>query len=145
MIYRTLIFLIGLLLLDIVTVPVDDRSPQWEVRGQTGQDREKAGGNGPAPGGGIVNLQGSIDIVDLIMAVSEINDEIYVIDSSVRPDEVSIVTPEGGLQKEDLLVLFDTVLRMNGLTVVKADGVNKVVNAGDIKGASTPLETDGQK
>jgi type II secretory pathway component GspD/PulD (secretin) len=145
MIHRTLIFLLCLMMLDIVTVPVDDRSPLREVRGQTEQEREDAGESGPASEGGIVNLQGSISIVDLIMAVSEINDEVYVIDSSVRPNEISIVTPGGGMKKEDLLGLFDTVLRLNGLAVVKADGINKIVNTSDIKGANTPVESGGQK
>jgi type II secretory pathway component GspD/PulD (secretin) len=145
MIYRTIIFLIGLLVLDIVTMPVDDRSPLREVRGQTEQDREDAGERDAASGDGIVNLQSNINIIDLIMAVSELNDETYVIDGSVHPDEISIITPEGGLKKEDVLILFDTVLRLNGLAVVKADGINKVVNSSDIKGAATPVETDDQK
>ena len=145
MIYRTIIFLIGLLLLDIVTMPVDDSSPRREVRGQTEQDREEAGDSDTVSEDGIVNLQSNINIIDLIMAVSELNDETYVIDGSVHPNEISIVTPEGGLKKEDVLILFDTVLRLNGLAVVKADGINKVVNSSDIKGAATPVETGEQK
>ncbi|GEM_PF-2349116 len=145
MIFRTIIFLIGLLVLDIATMPVDDRSPLREVRGQTEQGREDAGERDAASGDGIVNLQSSINIIDLIMAVSELNDETYVIDGSVHPDEISIITPEGGLKKEDVLILFDTVLRLNGLAVVKADGINKVVNSSDIKGAATPVETGDQK
>jgi type II secretory pathway component GspD/PulD (secretin) len=145
MMYRTVVFLLCMMMLDIVTVPVDDRSPLREVRGQTEQDRDEAGESGSASEDAIVNLQGSISIVDLIMAVSEINDEVYVIDSSVRPNEISIVTPGGGMKKEDLLGLFDTVLRLNGLAVVKADGINKIVNTSDIKGANTPVESDGQK
>jgi len=145
MIFRTIIFLIGLLVLDIATMPVDDRSPLREVRGQTEQGREDAGERDAASGDGIVNLQSSINIIDLIMAVNELNDETYVIDGSVHPDEISIITPEGGLKKEDVLILFDTVLRLNGLAVVKADGINKVVNSSDIKGAATPVETGDQK
>lgn len=145
MIYRTIIFLIGLLLLDIVTMPVDDSSPRREVRGQTEQDREEAGDSDTVSEDGIVNLQSNINIIDLIMAVSELNDETYVIDGSVHPNEISIVTPEGGLKKEDVLILFDTVLRLNGLAVVKTDGINKVVNSSDIKGAATPVETGEQK
>lgn len=144
MIYRTLIFVIGLFLLDIVTAPLDDYSQRREVRGQTGQESEDAGEDGSLPEDGIVNLQGSINITDLILAVSEINDETYVIDGSVHPNEISIVTPGGGLRKEDVLSLFDTVLRMNGLSVVKSDGINKVVNTSDIKGSATPFETEKQ-
>ncbi|HET7288996.1 MAG TPA: hypothetical protein VFJ67_01055 [Thermodesulfobacteriota bacterium] len=144
MIYRTLIFVIGLFLLDIVTAPLDDYSQRREVQGQTGQDSEDTGEDGSLPEDGIVNLQGSINITDLILAVSEINDETYVIDGSVHPNEISIVTPGGGLRKEDVLSLFDTVLRLNGLSVVKSDGINKVVNTSDIKGSATPVETEKQ-
>ena len=145
MIYRTLFFLLGLLVIGIVTAPFEDYTPQTEVRGQTGQDGEDAAERGPASEDGVVTLQSHISITDLIMAVSELNDEIYVIDSAVQPNEISIITPEGGLKKDDVLILFDTVLRLNGLAVVKADGINKVVNSSDIKGAGTPVETDKQK
>ena len=76
--------------------------------------------------------------------MSEIYDETYVIDGSVHPNEISIITPGGGLRKEDVLSLFDTVLRLNGLSVVKSDGINKVVNTSDIKGSATPVETEKQ-
>ena len=144
MIYRTLIFVIGLFLLDVVTAPLDDYSQRTEVRGQTEQESKDAGEDVSPPDEGIVNLQNRINITDLILAVSEINNETYVLDGSVHPNEISIVTPGGGLRKEDVLSLFETVLRMNGLSVVKADGVNKVVNTSDIKGAATPVETDSE-
>jgi len=144
MIYRTLIFVIGLFLLDVVTAPLDDYTQRREVRGQTEQESKDAGEDVSPPDEGIVNLQNRINITDLILAVSEINNETYVLDGSVHPNEISIVTPGGGLRKEDVLSLFETVLRMNGLSVVKADGVNKVVNTSDIKGAATPVETDSE-
>ncbi len=145
MTYRTLIFLSGLLVMGIITAPFDDYAPQTDVRGQTGQDTGNTTDRGPAPEDGIINLRGRINITDLIMAVSEINDEPYVIDGSVHPNEISIITPEGGMKKDDVLVLFDTVLRLNGLAVVKADGVNKVINSSDIKGAGTPVEAGEQE
>ena len=144
MLYRTLTFLFALFLLDIATAPLDNYSHRVEVRGQTGQESGTAINEAPAVDG-IVNLQSRINITDLILAVSEINNEIYVIDSSVDPKEISIITPGGGLRKEDALSLFDTVLRMNGLSVVKSDGVNKIVNSSEIKGLGTPVETGAEK
>ncbi len=141
MIFKILAPLLCLLIIDIVTAPFYDYNPRLEVHGQTGQVEEDAEERDASQEDSIVNLQTHISIVDLIMAVSEINNETYVIDSSVRPNEISIVTPEGGLRKEDVLVLFDTVLRLNGLAVVKADGINKVINSSGIKGAATPVET----
>lgn len=145
MTYRTLIFLSGLLVMGIITAPFDDYAPQTDVRGQTGQDTENTADRGPAPEDGIVNLRSHISITDLILAVSEINDEPYVIDGSVQPNEISIITPEGGMRKDEVLVLFDTVLRLNGLAVVKAGGVNKVVNSSGIRGADTQVEAGGQE
>jgi len=141
MIYRTLIFLLSLFLLEVVTAPLDYYSQRREVRGQTGQESGISEEDNSALEDEIVNLQNRINITDLILAVSEINNETYVIDGSVHPNDISIVTPGGGLKKVDVLSLFDTVLRLNGLTVVKSDGVNKVVNTSDIKGSATPVET----
>lgn len=144
MIYRTLTFILALFLLDLVTAPLDDYTQRQDVRGQTGQESGTITENGQVQDDGIVNLQSRINITDLILAVSEINNETYVIDGSVHPNEISIVTPEGGLGKEDILSLFDTVLRLNGLAVVKSDGINKVVNSRDIKTMDTPVETEKQ-
>lgn len=89
---------------------------------------------------GIVHLQREMDIVDLIKAVSEINDEIYLIEDDIKPKEVSIITPEAGMEKEEVLRLFEIILNMNGLTIVKNQGVNKVVYITDISQESTPVE-----
>lgn len=89
---------------------------------------------------GIVHLQREMDIVDLIKAVSEINEEIYLIEDDIKPKEVSIITPEAGMQKEEVLKLFEIILNMNGLTIVKTQGVNKVVYISDISQQNTPVE-----
>lgn len=90
---------------------------------------------------GIVHLQREMDIVDLIKAVSEINDEVYLIEDDIKPKEVSIITPEAGMEKEEVLRLFEIILNMNGLTIVKTQGINKVVYITDIAGENTPVET----
>lgn len=89
---------------------------------------------------GIVNLQNEMDIIDLIKAVSEIKEEPYLIDESVKPKEVSIMVPEVGMKKEDFLKLFEIILSMNELTVIESDGINKVVHAQGIKSENTPVE-----
>lgn len=140
--YRFVIFSIGLLVLGILAVPPENFSSISEVRGQTDDPGESAEEKQHVSDGGIVHLQGEMDIMDLIKTVSEINGETYIVDSSVKPKEVTIITPEGGMKKEDVLIFFDTILRLNGLAVVKSDGINKVVNSGDISGHGTPVETD---
>jgi len=79
-----------------------------------------------------------MDLVELIKTVSEINDEIYILDESVKPQKVSIVTPEGGMKKEDFLKFFDVILNLNGLSVVKSEGINKIINSNRIKEEGTP-------
>ena len=89
---------------------------------------------------GIVHLQREMDIVDLIKAVSEINDEVYLIEDDIKPKEVSIITPEAGMEKGEVLRLFEIILSMNGLTIVKTQGINKVVYISDMGEKNTPVE-----
>ena len=140
---RVLLISLGLFLIDMISVPVGYYSSVPEVRGQT-ESGEGAGKTDYITDDGIVHFQSHTDLIELVTAMSEIKGEAYVIDGSVPPKDISIITPEGGMKKEDAIVFFDTVLRMNGLAVVKADGVNKVVNSSGVKGESTPVETDKQ-
>lgn len=148
--YKVLILLTGFFLLDILIFPPDLLSPHNGVRGQTeapdeatqgGEDEVIQGEENDSPDQ-IINLQDDVDIIDLVNAVSELKEEIYVIDESVKPQEISIITPKGGMKKEDMLMFFETVLRLNGLAVVKSDGVNKIVNSEDIESQNTPVVTD---
>ncbi len=139
--YKALLFLIGFSLLDILIFPADKLSPYKVVRGQTDGSGELSEEDRKTDDQ-IINLQNDIDIVDLVNAVSEIKQEIYMIDGSVKPRDISIITPEGGMNREDMLMFFDTILRLNGLAVVKSDGVNKIVNSKDIGSQNTPFITD---
>jgi type II secretory pathway component GspD/PulD (secretin) len=142
--YRTILFLVALLLLDIVTAPLDEHSPPGDVRGQTDEPAEATGKDNQASDEGVINLENGMNLIDLIKTVSAINKEPYVIDGSVKPKEIKIITPKGGMSKDDVLMLFDTVLRVNGLAVVKSDGINKIVDTKDISGENTSVETDKQ-
>jgi len=94
--------------------------------------------NPDIPQEGFVQLENGMDLVELIKTVSEINKETYVLDESVKPQNISIITPEGGMKKEDFLKFFEVILNMNGLSVVKSDGMNKVISSNRIKEESTP-------
>lgn len=141
--YGFFIFLTGFLLLDILPIPPEEFPSRREVRGQSGDGGELSEGVQVSEDG-LVHLQGVMDIADLVKVVSEINGETYIIDDSVTPKEVTIITAEGGMEKEDVLILFDTILRVNGLAVIKSDGINKVVNSSDVASHSTPVETDSK-
>lgn len=88
----------------------------------------------------IVNLQTEMDIRDLIQTMSEITGETFILDDSVKGKQVTIITPQGGFKKQNSLKLFETILDLNGFSIVKKDGINKVVQKRDIKTESIPTE-----
>lgn len=137
MLYKVFLLLLGFIVLDIAAVPADMLHPDAHVRGQTEMSSPDSG----ASTEGVVQLQKGITLLDLVNAVSEINGEVYVIDGSVKPAEINIVTPEGGLTKEDLASLFGTILKVNGLAVIETNGINKIVNSGDAIHNATPVKT----
>jgi len=91
---------------------------------------------------GMVHLENEMDILELIKAVGEINEEVYILDESVKPQKVGIITPDGGMKKEDFVKFFDIILNINGLSVVKSNGVNKVIISSRIKEEDTPTIID---
>ena len=138
MLYRCFFILMGFAVLDIAAVPVDMFPPEGHVRTHT---ERLYGTAGASSDDSVVQLQNGMSLVDLIETVSEIDGEIYVVDSSVKPSEIKIVTPEGGLTRDDLLALFGTILQVNGLAVIQTDGVNKIVNSGDAVHSATPVKS----
>jgi general secretion pathway protein D len=92
------------------------------------------------PGEEIVNLQAEMDIRDLIQTMSEITGETFILDDSVKGKKVTIITPQGGFKKQNSLKLFETILDLNGFSMVKKDGINEVVQKRDIKTESIPTE-----
>ena len=138
MLYRCFFFLLGFAALDIAAVPVDMFPPEGHVRTRT---ERLYGTAGASSNDSVVQLQNGMSLFDLVETVSEINGEVYVIDSSVKPAGIKIVTPEGGLTRDDLLALFGTILRVNGLAVIETEGVSKIVNSGDAVHSATPVRT----
>ncbi len=93
-----------------------------------------------SPGEEIVNLQTEMDIRDLIQTMSEITGETFILDDSVKGKRVTIITPQGGFKKQNSLKLFETILDLNGFSIVKKDGINEVIQKRDIKTESIPTE-----
>ena len=86
----------------------------------------------------IVNLQSEMELKDLIQTMSEISGEAFILDDSVKGKKVTIIAPQGGFKKKNALRLFETILDLNGFSVVNKDGVNKIVQKKDIKSESIP-------
>ncbi len=87
----------------------------------------------------LVNLESEMEIKDLIEYMSEISEETFILDSSVKGKKVTIITP-GGFKRKNADRLFETILDMNGFAIVKKDGVNKIIRKKDIKKESIPTE-----
>lgn len=136
MLYRCFFILLGFAVLDIAAVPVDMFPSEGHVRGRT---ERLYGTAGASSGDSVVQLQNGVSLFELVEAVSEIDGEVYVIDGSVKPTEIRIVTPEGGLTRDDLLALFGTILHVNGLALIETDGVNKIVKSRDAARSATPV------
>ncbi len=89
--------------------------------------------------GEIVNLQSEMDVQDLIQAISEITGQNFILDESVKGKKITVVAP-GGFKKENAMRLFETILSLNGFSVVKKDGANIIVPKRDIKFQDIPTE-----
>lgn len=93
--------------------------------------------------GEIVNLQSEMDIQDLIQTISEITGQNFILDESVKGKKITVIAP-GGFKKENAMKLFETILSLNGFSVVKKDGTNIIVPKRDIKITSIPTEVGTQ-
>lgn len=89
--------------------------------------------------GEIVNLQSEMDIQDLIQTISEITGQNFILDETVKGKKITVIAP-GGFKRENAMRLFETILSLNGFSVVKKDGVNIIVPKRDIKITSIPTE-----
>lgn len=89
--------------------------------------------------GEIVNLQAEMDVQDLIQTISEITSENFILDESVKGKKITVIAP-GGFKRENAMRLFETILSLNGFSIVKKDGTNIIVPKRDIKIKSIPTE-----
>lgn len=132
--------------------------PETEDAGETSPappgdsaDREVAVPGDGAPGkedeeipedGGMVNLRSNMTLNEMVKTISEITSEVYLLSDKIRDKNVTIITPEGGFERENAFRIFEILLDMNGYSVVSAEGVNKIVPKKGIKSESIPLRLD---
>lgn len=88
----------------------------------------------------IVNLQSEMELKDLIHTMSEISGEAFILDDTVKGKKVTIIAPQGGFKRQNAIRLFETILDLNGFSIVNKDGVNKIVQKKDIKSESIPTQ-----
>ena len=91
---------------------------------------------------GRVNLRSNMTLNEIVKTISEITSEVYLLSDKIRDKNVTIITPEGGFEKENAFRIFEILLDMNGYAVVSAEGVNKIVPKKGIKSESIPLRLD---
>ena len=91
---------------------------------------------------GMVNLRANMTLKEMVKTISEITSEVYLLSDKIRDKNVTIITPQGGFEKENAFRIFEILLDMNGYSVVSANGVNKIVPKKGIKSENIPLRLD---
>lgn len=82
-----------------------------------------------------------VELVDLILTISELTGKNFIYDDTVK-GKVTIISPRSMTMAEAYQV-FLSVLNVKGFTVVPAGKVNKIVATRDAKENSLPTVTDG--
>jgi len=90
-----------------------------------------------------VQFESEMSLIDLVQKVSEITGEVFILDESVKTKKAIIITPKGVINKNDLLMVFEETLYLNGFAIIKTNGFNKIVQKKDIKSESTTVEIGG--
>jgi len=85
----------------------------------------------PQTGSGVVFNFDNADLYEVIRVMSEIMKINYIVDPKVR-GVVNIHT-SGQIPAQDVFPIFQSILRLNGATAVKRDGVYEIVPLGDAK------------
>lgn len=132
------------------TLPAVAGAPSEEAAGATGEEVAEATadetleeeGEEIPEDQGMVNLRANMTLKEMVKTISEITSEVYLLSDKIRDKNVTIITPQGGFEKENAFRIFEILLDMNGYSVVSADGVNKVVPKKGIKSESIPLRQD---
>ncbi|HVY54622.1 MAG TPA: secretin N-terminal domain-containing protein, partial [Thermodesulfobacteriota bacterium] len=117
-------------------------APKGTETGTESESKTPAGPKEPPitiSDGEIVNIQSEMDVQDLIQTISEITGQNFILDESVKGKKITVIAP-GGFKKENAMKLFETILSLNGFSVVKKDGTNIIVPKRDIKITSIPTE-----
>ena len=105
-------------------------------------DDEAVGEEEIAEDEGMVNLRSNMTLKEMVKTISEITSEVYLLSDKIRDKNVTIITPQGGFERENAFRIFEILLDMNGYSVISANGVNKVVPKKGIKSESIPLRSN---
>jgi hypothetical protein len=93
----------------------------------------------PRVGSGVVFNFDNADIYEVIRVMAEILKITYIIDPKVK-GVVNIHT-SGQISAEDVFPIFQSILRLNGATAVKKDGIYEIVPLADAKKLPIPPST----
>jgi general secretion pathway protein D len=122
----------------VLEIPGEKKASAQKKRVKSQEEFLESQASKTAPQEEVINLQSEIDIRDLIQTMSEITGETFLLDDSVKGRKVTIVTPREGFKKQNAIRLFEAILDLNGFTIVRKDGISKVITKRDIKTESIP-------
>jgi len=123
--------------------PSEGKTPEREgTLGKATPTPAAEAGPSPLEGEGeeIISLGTEMSIGDLVQLISELTGDTYVLDESVKGKRVTIIAPSGGFKRANAVKLFEAILDLNDFTIVKVDGINKIVQKREVKTESTPTE-----
>jgi len=93
----------------------------------------------PRMGSGVVFNFDNADLYEVIRVMGEIMKMSYIVDPKVK-GIVNIHT-SGQISTEDIFPIFQSILRLNGATAIKKDGVYEIVPLADAKKLPVPPST----
>lgn len=127
---------------EVKKAPEPETKKPEETVAVSGDEAIGEGGEEIPEDEGMVNLRSNMTLNEMVKTISEITSEVYLLSDKIRDKNVTIITPEGGFERENAFRIFEILLDMNGYSVISAQGVNKVVPKKGIKSESIPLRLD---
>ena len=102
------------------------------------------GARAPVPSSWIVNGPDGIPVDEFIAQVATITGKTMVLDPRVKNQEVTVIS-DVELDAEGVYELFLTVLKVNGLGAVEANGVVSIVQINNVKSSAGPVTDDNDR
>ncbi len=146
---RFFLIVLGIVVCAIVLLGQNAQTQQNDIVAETKQnsDSEQSASDQESDSNaevveGMINIRPNMSLKDLVKTMSEITSEVYLLSDDIKDENMEIITPEGGFNSDDAQRIFDILLDMNEYSVVKLNGVNKIVPRKQVKRQSIPLRLD---
>ncbi len=125
-------------------VPADaSQAPPGEQQNQPAAPSEDQAVQGPSKISGKLRFNLHADLLQVINIIGNELKLNYVVDPKVKG--MVTINTAGEFKRSDLLPLLETILRINGATLIKAGNLYQIVPGPAAKGWPVPIRTQGQE